>query len=126
MSGARFVDILGTAYEIIEKPYRADELFEMLDVGGYCDKLLREIVVCDVRSLMSCGCRPQEACIKRQKAMLRMGILQAFLHESGLGLGIRLDTGEPESSWTQNMAMLEWATVQGTKIYKAWEDAGAL
>ena len=46
----------------------------------------------------------------------------AFFNESGLAsssFGI-------EGPWAKNEEMVDWIALQGPKIYKVWEEAGAL
>ena len=55
------------------------------------------------------------------KKVLRHEIVHAYLCESGLehcSLG--------EDSWATNEEMVDWMAIQGPKLYKAWEEAGAL
>ena len=42
------VTILGTDYEIVVKKYSDDEAFERRSIDGYCDYLLKQIVICDM------------------------------------------------------------------------------
>lgn len=57
-----------------------------------------------------------------QKQTLRHEIVHAFFDESGLAsssLGI-------DGPWAKNEEMVDWFALQGPKIYKAWQEAGAI
>ena len=58
----------------------------------------------------------------RMKKILRHEIVHAFLHQSGLSE----NAGVYKSAWPGNEEMVDWFAIQGTKIYKAWKEAGAL
>lgn len=51
------VDILGTDYEIVVKKYGDDEAFERRSIDGYCDHLLKQIVICDMTTYKGVGKR---------------------------------------------------------------------
>lgn len=58
----------------------------------------------------------------RMKKILRHEIVHAFLNQSGLSE----NAGIYKSAWSINEEMVDWFAIQGTKIYKAWKEAGAL
>lgn len=57
-----------------------------------------------------------------QKETLRHEIVHAFFFESGIAdNGLAFD-----GSWAKNEEMVDWFALQGLKIYKAWQEAGAV
>ena len=116
------VSILGTEYSINVKKYEEDRLFEDTGFGGYCDSEMREIVVCDFNTHPAFIGYSQEACDRVQRKCIRHEIVHAFFAESGL------DTNSNENCgpWAVNEEMIDWITIQGPKIYHAWDEAGAL
>lgn len=42
------LNILGTEYAVVVKKYDEDEAFARLNIDGYCDGLIKKIVVCDM------------------------------------------------------------------------------
>ncbi len=47
----------------------------------------------------------------------RHEIVHAFLAESGL---------DQNSDWARNEEIVDWIALQGPKIFKAWQEAGAI
>ena len=113
----RKVNILGTEYIIKERTLAEDELLESRD--GYTDWTTREIVVRRENELEEGSLGNMEAYIRE---VIRHEIVHAFLLESGLD-GCATS---PFGAWVQNEEMIDWIARQGQKIYKAWEEAGAL
>ena len=56
------------------------------------------------------------------KQTLRHEIVHAFLCESGLADSAM----QSQRGWAKNEEMVDWIAFQGPKIYKAWEEAGAI
>lgn len=116
------VNVLGTEYTIIVKKYDEDEVFARRTIDGYCDGLTKQIVVCDMSTYKGWAHEPPETIKEAQKGTLRHEIVHAFFCESGLA-----DSGLCfEGSWAKNEEMVDWIALQGPKIYKAWQEAGAL
>ena len=116
------VNILGTEYTITVKKYEEDEAFERLSIDGYCDGHIKAIVICDISTYKGWEHEPKETLEIAQRQTLRHEIVHAFFVESGLAssaLGI-------DGSWAKNEEMVDWIALQGPKIYKAWQEAGAL
>lgn len=57
-----------------------------------------------------------------QKYTLRHEIVHAFLNESGL-MDCSFSVDHP---WAKNEEMIDWIALQGEKIYRAWQEVGAL
>ena len=53
----------------------------------------------------------------QRKKNVRHELVHAFLFECGLA---------ENSNWAQNEELVDWIAIQGPKIYKAWQDAGAV
>lgn len=116
------VNVLGTDYEIIVKAYDEDEAFARRSIDGYCDHLLKQIVVCDMPTYKGWEHEPKETAAASQKQTIRHEIVHAFFSESGLSDS----AGSYENAWCKNEEMVDWIAWQGEKIYKAWEQANAL
>lgn len=117
------VSILGTEYDVEIKKYEEDPAFEKDNIDGYCDGLAKQIVVCDMSTYPDFAEETREDCEAAQKVTLRHEIVHAFLNESGLQeSSIRY----AERGWAKNEEMVDWLAIQGPKIYKAWEHAGAI
>lgn len=116
------VDILGTPYEITVKKYDDDEAFERRSIDGYCDSYIKKIVVCDMTTYKGWEHESKETCEAAQKQTLRHEIVHAFLNESGLAD----NAGVYDNPWAKNEEMVDWISIQGVKIFKAWVEADAL
>lgn len=105
------VNILGQPYEIIfrSKDEHDPKLF---DANGYTEPWSHKLVVEDFT--------PDEKTVENPDAfkakVLRHEITHAFLHESGLRA----------CSWGDNEEIVDWIAHQGPKLYRAWEEAGAV
>ena len=116
------VNILGTPYEIIVKKYDEEEAFDRRSIAGFCDGYAKEIVVCDMHTYKGWEHEAEKTIVAAQKEAIRHEIVHAFFNESGLqdsSFGI-------ENSWAKNEEMVDWIAIQGSKIYKAWQEADAL
>lgn len=115
------VNILGTEYTILVKKYAADEAFARNSLCGYCDGHIKQIIICDMSTYKGWEQEPEETTTAAQKETLRHEIVHAFFYESGVA-----DNGLVfEGSWAKNEEMIDWFALQGLKIYKAWQEAGA-
>lgn len=116
------INILGTEYIITVKKYDEDEVFNRRSIDGYCDSWTKQIVVCDMSTSKGWQHELPETIFAAQKEVLRHEIVHAFLDESGLG-----DSANAvDCAWAKNEEMIDWFAIQGPKIHKAWEMAGAL
>lgn len=116
------VNVLGTEYTVTVKKYKEDEAFERLSIGGYCDGWTKDIVVCDLSTYPGWEHDSPETVKAAQKETLRHEIVHAFLDESGLADNAAVYGG----GWAKNEEMVDWWAIQGPKVYKAWQQAGAL
>ncbi len=116
------VSILGTDYNVEVKKYDEDQIFKKLSYVAYCSGLTKRIVLCDMRTNPDWKDEPDEVIRQHRKITLRHEIVHAFFNESGL-----IDSSNSYGdAWTQNEEMVDWIALQGVKLYKAWQDAGAI
>lgn len=116
------INILGTDYTVAIKKYDEDEVFERRSIDGYCDGWTKDIVVCDLSTYKGWEHELPTTIEAAQKETLRHEIVHAFFNESGLGDS----ASNIDSAWSKNEEMVDWFALQGPKIYKAWQEAGAL
>ena len=107
------ITILGSEWTIKEQSENENE--KLKDCDGYTDWTVREIVV--EREM----CGNLSDIEKHFRKVLRHEIVHAFLIESGL-----CECAGEVESWALSETMVDWIARQGLKIYKAWEEAGAL
>lgn len=110
------VNILGAEWEIIRAEKDTDE--SLRDIGGYTDFTTHRIVVALVKREPG----SVENVEDYMRKVTRHEIVHAFLFESGL----HVNSNHYEDAWATNEEMVDWFAFQGPKIYKAWEEAGAL
>lgn len=113
-----YVDVLGTRYKISRLP--ADKMGD--GCGGFCDPDLKKIEILKLDTIGEWKSESKEKRTEREKLFLRHEIVHAFLNESGL----RDNCAHIDMPWAHNEEMVDWFATQGKKIYKAWEEAGAL
>lgn len=116
------VNVLGTEYTITTKKYDEDEVFARCSIDGYHDGLTKQIVCCDMSTYKGWEHESTETIEEAQKETLRHEIVHAFFHESGLADSSFTYDGV----WAKNEELVDWLALQGPKIYKAWQEAGAL
>lgn len=116
------INVLGTEYTAVMKKYDEDEAFERLSIDGYCDGLTKQIVCCDMSTFKGWEHESRETILAAECATQRHEIVHAFLFESGLA-----DSSfTVDEAWAKNEEMVDWIALQGPKIYKAWQEAGAV
>lgn len=108
------INVLGTEYKITMCHDSEDP--RMVDADGFCDETTQEIFA------ETYGEDPTEPNSKKNlsvqsKKVVRHEIVHAFLHESGLA---------ENSFLAQNEELVDWIAIQGPKIWKAWQEAGAV
>jgi len=116
------INILGTEYGFCVKPYDSEPYFKENSVSGYCDGVLKQIVLCEPATLPDMENETPEFCAAYQREVMRHEIVHAYFNESGLAdssLQINI-------AWARNEEMVDWIALQGPKIYKTWQEAGAL
>ena len=116
------LNILGTDYSVEIKKYNDDEAFDRNSFSGYCDGYAKKIVCCDMNTYKGWENEEQQTIDATQKMTLRHEIVHAFFFESGL-----MDNSNTyEGAWSKNEELVDWIALQGGKIYKAWQLAGAI
>lgn len=106
------VNILGEQYTITQS--HNDPRLENID--GFCDETTKEIVVETYEGDDGKPGIKGQLDIQRKKNV-RHEIVHAFLFECGLA---------ENSPWAQNEELVDWIAIQGPKIWKAWQEAGAV
>lgn len=119
-TGERTVNILGMEYTIIFK--NDEDVCAAMNVnvggcGGYCSDFAKEIIIAN---LNACTDSEQEKEELRRRN-IRHEIVHAFLNESGLTAN-----ANGVDCWSKNEEMVDWFAIQGPKIWKAWQEAGAV
>lgn len=116
------VNVLGTEYTVTVKKYSEDKTFERRAIDGYCDGWTKDIVVCDLSTYPGWEHEAPETVQAAQKEALRHEIVHAFFYQSGLDQSASAYDG----AWCRFEEMIDWWAIQGPKVYKAWQQAGAL
>ena len=116
------VNILGTTYSIeVKKKEEAEGFKGHLGAAGFTTYAAHLIVLRDVISDSKLSDDEIQQLIIMMKKTLRHEIVHAFLYESGLDRNT-----STTSYWARNEEMVDWIALQGPKMLKAWEEAGAL
>jgi len=110
----QMVSVLGSVYAITRSHSPGDNRLD--DKDGFCDETTHEIVVESYEGEDGKPDSKAQLDVQRKK-ILRHEIVHAFAFESGLA---------ENSPWAQNEEMVDWIAIQGPKIYKVWQEAGAL
>ena len=116
------VKVLGATYNVVVKKYADDPAFDSRSICGYHDGVMKNIVLCDMRTWPGWEDEPEDRCAEAQKITLRHEIVHAFFTESGLDDSSLQYTG----GWAKNEEMIDWWALQGPKVYEAWRKVGAL
>lgn len=108
------INVLGTEYSVsISNESKEPRL---LGCDGFCDETTHEIFAEDYQGKTDCS--DQKTNLKVQtKKVLRHELTHAFFFESGLA---------ENSTYAQNEELVDWLAIQGPKLYKAWQEAGAV
>ncbi|WP_049762400.1 hypothetical protein [Lachnoclostridium phytofermentans] len=115
------VNVLGTEYEIKRRSYNEDKDFKKRDIVGYCDVVMKEIVVCNIATYPGYEEESREYHAEIEKQTLRHEIVHAFLAESGLW-----DNSCTTTGWATNEEMVDWIAIQFPKMIKAFKEAKAI
>lgn len=116
------INVLGTEYTVTVKKYKEDGAFERRSLDGYCDGYAKRIVLCDLSTYPGWEHEAADTVQEAHKETLRHEIVHAFFDESGLADNATACDGP----WSENEEMIDWWAIQGPKVYKAWQQAGAL
>ena len=116
------ISVLGTEYELVKRKWGEDKTFEKNSWVGYCDEVLKKIVICDMKTYPDWEEKSDETILTEERNCLRHEITHAFLNESGLSYSSLNYSG----GWAKNEEMVDWFAIQGEKIYKCWQNAEKL
>lgn len=111
------VIILGQEYKIEVHDRTKDHIMKDTDLLGYCNEGAKLIVVSNTYL------EPIEDIIDPErwmKKILRHETVHAYLNESGLSSGAM----SIRKSWAKSEEVVDWIAIQGSKIYKTWEEMG--
>lgn len=106
------IDVLGTKYSVAFVNEKDEP--KLTRVYGFCDTSVKKIVIDNNEKgdLLD-----KEDLSQERKKTLRHELVHAFLSESGLA---------DCSDWATNEEIVDWIALQGLKMYKAWQEAGAV
>lgn len=116
------IDVLGTKYDIIRVKSGQDEYMEKMQFCGYCDHVIKRIVVLDLKSVPEWKAESEYRIKEEENETLRHELIHAFLSESGLAC----NSFVPEKAWAQNEEMVDWFAIQMPKLLKAFQAAGCI
>lgn len=108
------LNILGAVYSVTVSNDSKEPRLNGCD--GFCDETTKEIFADDYQSYSDDLSSKRNLKLQKKK-VIRHEIVHAFLFESGLA---------ENSPWAQNEELVDWIAMQGPKILKAWQEAGAL
>jgi len=107
------VNVLGSDYAVMVTNEAQEPRLKNKD--GFCDDTSKEIFVEDYKTVSHEDSKRN--LLLQTKKVLRHELVHAFLFESGLA---------ENSGWAQNEELVDWIAIQGPKLLKAWQEAGAL
>lgn len=119
---AESVTLLGETYTIEVLPYDADPAFKKCNIDGYCENETHRIVIGDLHTWPGWGDESENFIVGTMKHTLRHEIVHLGMHESGLQDSSHVYNG----AFAKDEELIDWIAIQGPKIYKAWEQSGAL
>lgn len=106
------INVLGAEYTVTYN--HNDPRMEGMD--GFCDETTKEIVVENYEGEDGKPGVKAQLDVQRKKNV-RHELVHAFLFECGLA---------ENSPWAQNEELVDWIAIQGPKIWKAWQETGAV
>ncbi len=107
-------NVLGTDYTIVLVTDAVDKRLAYID--GFCDDTTKEIYVDNYEAHQDEPHKKSNLDVQIKKN-IRHELVHAFLFESGLA---------ENSPWAQNEELVDWIAIQGPKLWKAWQEAGAV
>ena len=116
------VNVLGTEYSIEYKDYDDDPAFAKLGIDGYCEQGTHKIVIGDLHTFPGFEDETEEFIREAMKHTLRHEVNHCHFHESGL----QESCSTYDGPWSRNESMIDWWAINGMKVYKAWQETGAL
>ena len=111
----RKIMILGSPWKIVFRTVKEDD--KLRNIDGYADFTTRTIVVEKIEP----DPNSVEDIDYYTRTIIRHEIVHAFMFESG-----RASNSTSVDAWAVNEEMIDWISLQGVKLYKAWEEAEAV
>lgn len=108
------VNVLGSDYAVIVTNEAQEPRLKNKD--GFCDDTSKEIFAGRLQNRIFQEDSKRNLLLQTKK-VLRHEIVHSFLFESGLA---------ENSGWAKNEELVDWIAIQGPKLFKAWQEAGAL
>ncbi len=108
------INVLGAEYSVTVSNKTKEP--RLTDCDGFCDETTREIFAEDYQANANDSGSKRNLKIQTKK-VLRHELTHAFFFESGLA---------ENSLYAQNEELVDWIAIQGPKLYKAWQEAGAV
>ena len=108
------INVLGADYTVVLVSDAEDK--RLSDIDGFCDDTAREIRVDNYEAHQD-DPHSKANLDKQIKKNIRHELTHAFLFESGLA---------GNSPWAQNEELVDWIAIQGSKLWKAWQEANAV
>lgn len=116
------IDVLGTKYDIVKVKYGKDDYIERMHFGGYCDEVVKRIVLLDLKTVPEWNSESEYRIKEQENETLRHELIHAFLNESGLSW----NSFAPEKAWAKNEEMVDWFAMQMPKLLKAFKAVDCL
>lgn len=116
------IDVLGTKYHIVRVKHGQDEYMEKMHFGGYCDDVMKRIVLLDLKTVPDWSVESEYRIKEQENETLRHELIHAFLSESGLSW----NTFAEQKAWAKNEEMVDWFAIQIPKLLKAFKAADCL
>lgn len=116
------VDVLGVKYHIIKVKSGQDEYMEKMNFGGYCDSVVKRIVLLDLKTIPEWEKESEYRIKEQESTTLRHELIHAFLSESGLSY----NSFSAEKAWARNEEMVDWFAIQMPKLLNAFKAADCL
>lgn len=116
------IDIMGSKWTIVTKTFFEDDAFDSLGVGGYCEMLTRNIVVCDMSTYPGYEAESAKFIANLNKEILRHEVIHAYLFESGLNSSCHKSNGP----WALDEEIIDWIALQAPKFLQTFKTLGIL
>lgn len=116
------VNVLGTEYRIEIHKVSEDSYLKENLLSGYCAEESKLIVIADMSEKEYFPNMDKKEQQIYHKKVLRHEIIHAFLNESGLSDSANHYSG----AWAKNEEMVDWFAIQSPKIYKSFQEVGAI
>lgn len=109
------INILGTEYSIVFHTEKEDPKLETAD--GYMDFSAKKIVI----GIFEPGVDIVEDLLVYTQKVLRHEIIHAYFYESGVW-----DSSGSAETWGRDETITDWFAIQSPKMFKTFQEAGAM